>query len=399
MPLLGSPPALNVRPTIRTLVLGALAITVLFVGFRFAFAAHRDASRFVLAGAVSTDAGAVHDHLYVAPGGGYDGQFYYRMARAPLDFDPIVDGIHIDSPIRYQRIVYPALAYVASAGNGAAVPWALIAVNVAMMLVLVAACGAIAVESGRDPAWGLLAAGFFGLLLSVGRDLTEPTEVAFLACGILAMRRGRTGWAALAFSAAVLSRETAIVVVGAYLAVTVAEYATHRARPSWRDGALLLPVVVFAAWESVVREQTGTLALRNPSGDPPTVPFVGIARALPTWLSHLGSSSGLLLFLEAFAVVALVTVALGGAIHVGWGSRAHASETLALVLIAVFTVALPKSFWIEYKDFRTIAELWLLGGIVFVTAPRRNSANSAVVVVGLAGLAFLGVFGFRAFVI
>ena len=173
----------------------------------------------MLAGVLSTDAAAVHDHLYVAPDGGYDGQFYYRMARAPFDFAATADGIHIDSPIRYQRIAYPALAFLVSAGDGAAVPWALIVVNLAMMAVLVAACCAIAIDSGRDPRWGLVAAGFFGLLMSVGRDLTEPTEVAFLACAILAMRKGRTGWAALAFSGAVLSRETAIVVVGAYLIV------------------------------------------------------------------------------------------------------------------------------------------------------------------------------------
>jgi hypothetical protein len=286
------------------------------------------------------------------------------------------------------------LAFLASAGDGAVVAWALIVVNVALMLVLVAACCAIAVDSGRDPTWGLVAAGFFGLLMSVGRDLTEPTEVAFLACGILAMRRGRTGWAALAFSAAVLSRETAIVVVGAYLIVTLVEYATRRARPSWRDGALLLPVAVFAAWEAVVREQTGTLALRNPSGDPLTIPFAGIARALPTWFSHLGSSSGLLLFLEAFAIVGLVAAALAGARRRWSRSRANAGEVLALVLITVLTVALPKSFWVESKDFRTLAELWLLGGIVFLTSARRSS-----MVVGLTGLAFIGVFGFRALVI
>jgi len=394
VPQLGWPPALNVRPTIRILVVGALAVMVLFVGFRFAFAAHRDATRFVLAGVPATDPAGVHDHLFIAPDGGYDGQFYYRMARAPFDFDKTVDGIHIDSPVRYQRITYPVLAFLASAGDGAVVPWALIVVNVAMMLVLVAACCAIAVDSGRDPVWGLVAAGFFGLLMSVGRDLTEPTEVAFLACGILAMRRGRTGWAALAFSAAVLSRETAIVVVGAYLIVTLVEYATRRARPSWRDGALLLPVAVFAAWEAVVREQTGALALRNPSGDPLTIPFTGIARALPTWFSHLGSSSGLLLFLEAFAIVGLVGAALTGGRRLWSGSRANAAEVLALVLITVFTVALPKSFWVESKDFRTLAELWLLGGIVFVTSARRNS-----IVIGLTGLAFIGVFGFRALVI
>ena len=106
------------------------------------------------------------------------------------------------------------------------------------------------------------------------------------------------------------------------------------------------------------------------------------------------SSSGLLLLLEAFAIVGLVAAALIGIRHQWSGPRSNRSEVLALVLIAAFTVALPKSFWVESKDFRTLAELWLLAGIVLLSSPRRHYA-----VLGLTGLAFFGVFGFRALVI
>src|ERR1700758_5508700 len=45
---------------------------------------------------------------------GYDGQFYYRMALAPLRMQQAALGIRFDSPRwRVQRIVYPLLAWVA----------------------------------------------------------------------------------------------------------------------------------------------------------------------------------------------------------------------------------------------------------------------------------------------
>ena len=63
---------------------------------------------------------------------GYDGQFAYWIARDPR---PTAAGPHLDVPAyRYQRIVYPLLAWALAAGQAAAVPWTLVLINVAAQL-------------------------------------------------------------------------------------------------------------------------------------------------------------------------------------------------------------------------------------------------------------------------
>jgi hypothetical protein len=69
-------------------------------------------------------------------GSGYDGQFYYRLALNPANLHRSAYGIRFDNPYRVQRITYSVLAFVAAAGQMAAVPDALVAVNVLGLAVL-----------------------------------------------------------------------------------------------------------------------------------------------------------------------------------------------------------------------------------------------------------------------
>jgi hypothetical protein len=266
----------------------------------------------------------------------------------------------------------------------------LILLNVVMLGVLAAASAGIARDCGRDPRWGLLIAGFFGLLMSTGRDLSEPTEVAFLACGLLAMRRERTGLAVLAFSAAVLSRESAVLVVVAYCAVAAAGCIRKRKAPSRRDLVLLVPLVVFATWQLAIRAGTGHFALSSSTdANVASVPLVGLLKAIPTWLSGAGSSSGALRVLEAVTLVVVTAAAIRAA-----RAAARPAEVVAFVLVLLSTVTLSKTFWVESKDFRTLAELWLLAAVILMQS-RRTSR----VVTGFALLSFVGVFGFRALIV
>jgi hypothetical protein len=61
---------------------------------------------------------------------GYDGQFYYRFALAPFDTSQPGYGIRIDNPpYRMQRIVYPVLAWLLSAGQPRFTAWAMLCIN------------------------------------------------------------------------------------------------------------------------------------------------------------------------------------------------------------------------------------------------------------------------------
>src|SRR3989344_1061222 len=71
------------------------------------------------------------DDIYlVPPNDGYDGQFYYLLARRPFDFETI--GRVIDFPAwRYQRIIYPLTVWFLSLfGNAVLVALFLPLVNI-----------------------------------------------------------------------------------------------------------------------------------------------------------------------------------------------------------------------------------------------------------------------------
>ena len=61
---------------------------------------------------------------------GYDGQFVYQIALAPLEAVP-----YIDIPAyRYQRILYPLTARLVSLGQPAFIPWVLIGLNIVLSI-------------------------------------------------------------------------------------------------------------------------------------------------------------------------------------------------------------------------------------------------------------------------
>src|SRR5579875_2848152 len=151
--------------------------------------------------------GDVYGHPGQLPSGvrvfhyaGYDGQFYYRMARNPASLHWSAYGVTLDQWYRLVRIGYSALAWLGSAGVPAVVPYALVAINLLAIGAIGVLGGVAARQAGRHALWGLLLAGYFGFATSVARDLTEPLAAACLLAGLLAYRRRRPVLAARLFA-------------------------------------------------------------------------------------------------------------------------------------------------------------------------------------------------------
>src|SRR5579862_4994732 len=155
---------------------GAIALVgaTAFVLLRLAVAAKGHVSRFVLAAGPWSHAGRVPRELQLVPGTGYDGQFYFRLALDPANLHHSAYGITLDAPFRLERIAYPVVAWLLALGRPGAVPWTLVVANILSLAVLGALAGALARQAGRHALWGLLLVGYFGLVFSLGRDLTEP---------------------------------------------------------------------------------------------------------------------------------------------------------------------------------------------------------------------------------
>jgi hypothetical protein len=394
--------------TDRPLLAGLIALTgwVSFVLLRLGLAAGGDITRFVRAARPYAHRNGVPRGLLVFPGNGYDGQFYYRLALDPANLHRTAFGITMDAPFRVQRIGYPALAWIVSAGQHAWVPVALVAVNVLALAAVGLAGGTLARDAGRHALWGLLLAGYFGFFMSAGNDLTEPVAAACLLGGIIAYRRGRPVLAGAAFGYGTLTRETVLLVPLALGLTRLISWARRPARPKAclvdlqpaatakihetrlraADLAWAIPVVMFAAWQLVLRLATGSVILMDSasSNSSPGLPFSQFAGAVRMNLGLLWPPTGAAcIWCLEVAVLAACTAAALACVRAP-GPR---YERFAFLLYVVELGGLSANIWSGHADLRSIDEVYLLGTLILLGSRRRlgwlaAAAGLALVVAG-----------------
>ena len=349
----------------------ALVIATVFVLLRLADAADGDVTKFVVAGTTFTNPQRAPDGLAVMPGPGYDGNFYYRLALDPLNFHDTDFGITIQGPqqLRRDRILYPAVVHVVSVGSVDAVPWVMVALNV-LAMAAIALCGAaLARSTGRRPLWGLFFVAFPLLWFSLARDLTELLEVALVLAALLAVRNHRWGWATVALTAAVLTRETAVLVVAGLAVDRVLRWARRRERPDIPDLAWSIPLAALVAWQLVIRSEVGRFGFTGGSTGM-SVPF----RGLPKFLEHSydlarsGALPGLLQDAEAGVLIIVVVLAAASL----RATSAPASEQWALVFLTLFAASLlGAGSWLEEGGLRAFADLYAVAILVAMSSKRR----------------------------
>jgi hypothetical protein len=149
------------------------------------------------------------------PTGGFDGQFYYTLARDPWR----CHDKPLDLPVyRHARILYPALAWLLSGGGSAVrLLWVLPAINVLAAAWLAWIGARLAMHHGRPAWWGFLLPAVINVAMPAMRELTDPLA-ALTVCGLLAAwLLRRPTWVVFAWgTAAVLSREqnaAAVIIV------------------------------------------------------------------------------------------------------------------------------------------------------------------------------------------
>lgn len=353
----------------------ALVLVAFFAGVRL-IRFHGDATRFVVAGTTFVDAREAPRGLYVLHGGGYDGQFFYRLALDPARLDEEAYGIHFDIPVRRARIGYPALAWAAAGGGQRdAVPWALIALNVAGVALLAFLGGVAARDAGRHPLWGLLLAAFPGFVFTVARDLSEVLAVSALVAGLLLYRRGLPLAAGGALAVAVLTRETVMLAIAALAVVWLA-----RSRRALDATAWLLPVACFVGWEAVVDADVGSIPLHGDRANI-TAPFAGLVPKVADWLREPLSKALLVrfgIFLLLIWVVVLTAFSLVR-------SRARLQEKIAWAAFLALAVCLSGYVYLDPADFRVLGELWALSMLLLFADPRRQLALPALATAALWG--------------
>lgn len=328
-----------------------------------------DPATFVLAGLPYTDPAQAPATLPVGPTG-YDGQFYYRLALDPFSSSRTVHGIAFDAPAyRYQRIGYPLIVWLLSAGQQSLVPALLIGVNYVGICLVPLLAGRYGVHVGRHAWWGALIGVYPGFIYTITRDLTEIVAVVFLLAGLLALRLRRDVLAGVMLAAAVLTRETTLLVSGAGLLVALA----CRRRPGatgvrpWRPFAAA--VLVYAVWQLVMVALWGVPSVAAGSSTL-GAPFRGLGglvqdvSALSTAIRWIWAAE--LLLLAGLAIVVAASLR---------ATRAGPVVALAWCLYAAFAVFYSGSVWEGDTAFlRALTEFFVLGALCLMGAPGRGRA-------------------------
>jgi hypothetical protein len=357
----------------------AAATALLAIAFVIALwnARGRDITRFIVLGSDSVVTAEAPAGIAVLPGAGYDGAAFYRLALDPFTGTRTAHGITLDNPAyRQQRIGYPLLVWLLSAGQAAAVPWLLVFVNVAALIALGGIGGYIARLGGAHAAWGLLVPLYPGFIYSLSRDLSEPLAAALGLGALLALLRRRDATAALLLTLAVLTRETALVIAG--MAASWWLFLRLRRMPApHRAVVFVLPAVVYAAWQAFLYTRWGVLPLSSGPG-PLTFPFAEYVEAMR------GSSSlrrGHRLVFTQLAYLGVMAISVLAALR---ASRAGAVPKLAWAAFLALTSILPRAVWIdEVGTMRILGDLHVAGATVLLLGhrtPRRVAMLTTVVV-------------------
>ena len=178
---------------------------------------------------------------HAAPG--YDGQFYYYLAR-----DPLHAASFLDHPAyRYQRMIYPLLVAVLSLGQPQLIPYMLLLVNFIAIVLGTELLAHLLIQQRLSP-WFSLAFGlYFGQAAAFIFDTTEPLTYLFICLSLFLLTRKRTTAASASMGVAVLSRETALLFPLGYLVA-------YLLQQRWRDvlRLLLLSIAPTIAWYLVI---------------------------------------------------------------------------------------------------------------------------------------------------
>jgi hypothetical protein len=354
------------------------AVATLFMLARIAVAGHGNVAALVVAGSRWVRRPPATSWLPVRPGPGYDGQFYYRIALGPLDWARTAFGIQLDNLARLDRVGYPAIVSALSLAHASLVPAVMVVVNIGAFTVLAWAASTLARDAGRGAAWGLAVAGFSGFEWSMSRDLTEVTEAMFVVVAILALRRGRPVWAGLSLVGAVMSREAALLVVGAVLAersvglllpARSAGTAGHGGRHPRRvlgadDAAWALPGLAFAAWQVALRLREGEFPVLRSGHRNVGLPLSGLLQGARHYLDLLPQTGAMLWFWE----LGVLLVVGGFAAFSLRSSRALGYEKLAWLGALVLGVLLGPAIWSGNVGFRSLDDFYVLSYVIALSS-------------------------------
>ncbi|MBI3291633.1 MAG: hypothetical protein HYZ73_02330 [Elusimicrobia bacterium] len=272
----------------------------------------------------------------------YDGQFVYVITHDPFlrarCWIPLIGN----PKYRYQRILYPLLAYALALGHPRWFPYTLLWLNVTTYVVGACIVG-VWIRRYQWTSWIVI--GYLvntGLVYATLGTLTEPLAFALVLGGIAAWHPQNKWIGCLCFALSGLARETYLLIPWAVLGW---EVIGHR-RSMWQ--AILIGSLItapFLLW-------WGYVTIQFPQGYAPspvpwsqgigffTAPFLGIWQETRYGLTHLTTRKELIRTLS----LTLMAVFLIG-VSIGWYLRRRTFWGFLVFVHAVFLSVLRGDIW------------------------------------------------------
>ena len=306
-----------------------------------------------------------HDGAVVYEGShGYDGAYYYVIARDPLQRDAsFAPGFKRNHPHRYQRFLYPALVWVISGGRASAMPFVMFAINVVCVGLTTWAAAVYAKREGFSPAWLFPAAASAGLVFAAVYSMTFPLCMALVAGAILADRTRGPLWAMPFWALALLVREHALVVVGGFGLY-------YLLKRDWRGVVwTALAGVPFLAYQIIVR-LTSTQAPLGVSKFFLAAPFTGLIDAFRS--ADWGTATLAIALVAIFVLVAAVYAIL---------SLRRGADPLAIGMLAcaALVICAYNEWWNTFVNAaRVNVPIFFLAGLL--CARRKDRFGRALLV-------------------
>ena len=355
-------------PFLIALILGFSLLLQGLVHSRF------NATVFVGADVRWSDARVLGPDFIIDKSAGYDGQFYYRLARDPFTSTRTAHGVTLDVPAyRQQRILYPVLAWCFSLGQAAWTPWALIAVNLLGFCAIGWFGGAWAQHFGEHAMWGALPLFHLGFVFSLTGNLAEIVEIAALLAGLLLVEKRRYALAALWIGLAILAKETALLA-----ALAVAGSLTfnqlrseQRHRFDFDVLWLLIPLAIYASVQLVLQQVWGVWPSLSGSGNIVT-PLMALASYLATALGFTTQSYSSLELVRTIGLLAAISFIALVAFHIQ-RSAAAAYLKIAWGMFALLFLSLSEFVLsVDVHFARAFSECFVLGVLLLLAAPLRT---------------------------
>ena len=299
---------------------------------------------------------------------GNDGQQFLTLALDPLQSDPGTSAA-LDNPIyRGKRLLYPLLAWFFGFGQPGLIPWTLSSINVACIGLAAALVARWAQLEQRSPLWGLAVLALPGYWVTFTLDTADLLATSLMLGAALAWRERRAGAAWICLSAALLSRETALL---AWAATGLTAFWERRWR--WLAPLALVPLPLLL-W-------AGSLGARFPA-----VPDASLAALHFGW-----PGAGILQ--KSGQLLGLLPLAGGG--QLGLAERLFDGLCLTLWLSTLALLAITALRGWGGRWLRLAAGIYLLPALCTSIQILARFPDYTRVWIDLAGLALLALLSAR----